>query len=184
MNKKGFTLVEMIVVVAIIAIMGALIVPTIYSQTANRGSANEGARSAYYAVQQVVSEVGTPVDGQYTLFYLHTAATGGIDSAQYKAAASRTALFSDITNIENFPNNSWEIRLQNLYNTTDKAGYIFVVVDEKGRVESGYFSEFADYDQLSSNNFEFTASGVCGDYRVGAFPARLAASGCNFKDSL
>ena len=65
-NKKGFTLVELIVVLVILAIMLAILVPTLtgYIDKANELSSKAEARQLYIAAQAVVSETygtGTPV---------------------------------------------------------------------------------------------------------------------------
>ena len=66
-NKKGFTLMEMIIVVAIIAILAVITIPTL---TANTDSAKKAAdaanlRSAKAAYQVLALEEKAPEDGQY-----------------------------------------------------------------------------------------------------------------------
>ena len=48
-NKKGFTLIELIVVIAILAVLAAIIIPTVASslESANRARDLANARSAY-----------------------------------------------------------------------------------------------------------------------------------------
>ena len=43
MNKKGFTLIEMLVVIAIIAVLVAIIIPTVSNATAKAGAATNAA---------------------------------------------------------------------------------------------------------------------------------------------
>lgn len=61
-NKKGFTLIEMLVVIAIIAILVAIIIPTVTTATAKANAATDAAnlRSAKAAITIKV------LDGTYT----------------------------------------------------------------------------------------------------------------------
>ena len=60
MNKKGFTLIEMLVVIAIIAVLVAIIIPTVSSATEKAGAAANAAnlRSVYAEVQTDILSIG------------------------------------------------------------------------------------------------------------------------------
>lgn len=65
MNKaKGFTLVELVVVIAIIGVLAAILVPAImnYIRKSQLKSANTNAKTAYNAVAEFVTERGTQGD--------------------------------------------------------------------------------------------------------------------------
>ena len=69
-NKKGFTLMEMLIVVAIIAILVAIAIPTFNSALNKSKVATDTAniRSGYAAVQvQILTEEANDVDGTYAL---------------------------------------------------------------------------------------------------------------------
>lgn len=70
MNKKGFTLIEMLVVIAIIAILVAIVVPTVTSATTKAQAATDAAnlRSA-----KAVAVIGV-LDGTYSATSVPTAA--------------------------------------------------------------------------------------------------------------
>ena len=58
MNKKGFTLVEMLVVIAIIAVLVAIIVPTAVSATKKAAAATNAANLRNYAAEVAIQLVG------------------------------------------------------------------------------------------------------------------------------
>ena len=62
MNKKGFTLIEMLVVIAIIAILVAIIIPVVGSSTTKAAAATDAAnlRSAKAALTIAVLDKGAP----------------------------------------------------------------------------------------------------------------------------
>lgn len=64
-SKKGFTLIEMIVVVAIIAILIALIVPNVmrFIRTANQTAANANAKTIFVAAQTYITYLYTNEPG-------------------------------------------------------------------------------------------------------------------------
>ena len=64
MNKKGFTLIEMLVVIAIIAILVAIVIPVVGSSTSKAQAATDAAnlRSAQAALQIAVLNGGVEAD--------------------------------------------------------------------------------------------------------------------------
>lgn len=54
-NKKGFTLIEMLVVIAIIAVLVAIIIPTVTSATAKAAAATNAANLRSYKAELVTS---------------------------------------------------------------------------------------------------------------------------------
>ncbi|MCP1110960.1 prepilin-type N-terminal cleavage/methylation domain-containing protein [Ohessyouella blattaphilus] len=81
-NKKGFTLVELIVVIVIIAILAAILVPSVmkYIDKAKEQQIKADARAIYIAAQTVATEEyaeGTPVaDGDVTVTQAKIGKTG------------------------------------------------------------------------------------------------------------
>lgn len=76
LNKKGFSLVELIVVIAIMAILAAIIIPTVTNKIkdANNGSANTTASTIANDIKTEAIGIISGVPGD--LVYLKEAATG------------------------------------------------------------------------------------------------------------
>ena len=90
MNKKGFTLIEMLVVIAIIAILVAIIVPTVTSATTKAKAATDAAnlRSA-----KAVAVIGV-LDGSITQANSNTTCTAAALKVPDKAKSDTSDTFS------------------------------------------------------------------------------------------
>jgi len=91
-TKKGFTLIELIVVIAIIGVLAAILVPTMlgYVRKSKLSSAGTTASSIYKAINSTLTELdeeGWEIGGNYSLEW-----TGG--------ASGGWAAISDITNAD------------------------------------------------------------------------------------
>ena len=68
-NKKGFTLVELVIVIAVIAILAAVLLPTFSGiiDKANRSADIQAARNAWteYCIKQDADEIGGAVSGKF-----------------------------------------------------------------------------------------------------------------------
>ena len=90
-NKKGFTLVELIVVIAIMAILAAVLVPTVTSKIkdANESKAKSNCSSIANAIQSAVvsANSGLKGDNDYCEFTLTGA---GTDAVAFGATVTKT----------------------------------------------------------------------------------------------
>lgn len=173
LKKQGFTLVEMIVVIAIIALLLAMLIPTLSNQQSIEQESRENARAFYSNVQGLMVEEklrGTVLNSgsatensKYTLIYaevtLNNTSTAQTDvsvifGADISAIKSGTPVKVDdedhpIEKLKEFAGS-----LNKLLRANDKEGYYYALVDNKYRVAYTYYSQHVDFDSLKDATFE------------------------------
>lgn len=207
LSKKGITLVEIIVVIAIIGILTAIVVPLLSNTSSFEKEALENSRAFYSNVQQVLIEekfketvlnsTGTK-NAKYTLIYAEVKDESGDPSSRIRVSV---AYQDDETKITNeFPGfkiagfdtineitmsdtlYEFSNSLKKMLAANDYKCYYYAVIDDNYRVASTYFSRFADYDALSGNNFseDQRISYNSEEFIVGAYPYSLSEKGKPF----
>lgn len=110
LNKKGFTIVELVIVIAVIAILAAVLIPTFATviQKANESAALQQARNTYTEYiaalgKDVVSPINLVVKGANNMYF--TVKAGQMDKTVYttpsSAASSGFTPTSAAANVEN-----------------------------------------------------------------------------------
>lgn len=201
LNRKGFTMVELIVVVGMIAIMLGILIPILSTADARENEAKEYARSFYSNVQELMIDEklaktteGTPLEGQYLLVCAHVTKndTAYEDIEIYMSYASAPTGFSTLTELSGTTNadpyedfGEFVTSLRRMLLGNDRDGYFYAVVDKKYRVVSAYFtyagtdSETVDIAFGLVNDEEFTDDCRVGSNNLltGAYPDSLCVKG-------
>ena len=183
LNKKGFTMVELIVVIAIMGIMLAIVIPILSTTDARRNEVREYARSFYSNVQELMMDEklsGTPLPGaDKTGFVLVCAQVYENKSTyndveiymSYGAALSELTSATptylkdtDPTDAENKVNledsseykayEEFATALRKLLLDNERSGVYFAIVDNKYRVVSTYFVEALTADEGFDDIFD------------------------------
>lgn len=93
LNKKGFSLVELIVVIAIMAILAAIIIPTVTNKIndANKGSADQAASGVANGIQSDITSINAGLTTNLT--YLQAGEAGADGKRPISVKAPYNAVF-------------------------------------------------------------------------------------------
>lgn len=176
-NQKGFTLIELIIVLAIIGIMLSVTLVSMNSGSSKIKRANETAKSFYTVMQGTLVAMrfdGEKVNEGFDLFI-----TVEINEDTHKVQQARVGDTKDTINQSNFNggNSDFTARLAEKLNKrmgNDYHGYFYLKVNEKFKVQSVYWSETAL--NFSANPI-FTKDNNYNNNIIGAFPYRYGKAG-------
>ncbi|MCH5199823.1 MAG: type II secretion system protein [Oscillospiraceae bacterium] len=192
LNRKGFTMVELIVVIALMAIMLAILIPMLSTTDARKNEVREYARSFYSNVQELMVDeklANTELKGDYTLVCAHvnrnkTDYTGVQLYMSYSDSIS-TLTATTPTWLEDVDDTDDKVELANTHAykayeefatslrkmliSNERSGVYFAVIDSKYRVVSTYFVEAKTDGEVFDSVFAdarsklFSAECVLGD---------------------
>ena len=147
-NVKGFTLVELIVVIAIIGVLAAILVPSMlgYVKKANVSAANSNAKTLYNAVVTTLTDLdsaGTPITDSGDVTLGGTAKTGSNDASD--AFSNQLALtFTDMNKLSD----------AHAYIENGLCNTVYV---KKGNYYGGYPSQSTEKNASSAPSYDATA---------------------------
>lgn len=170
LKKQGFTMVELIVVVAIIGIMLGIVVPLMSTNSARERESRENARAFYSNVQELMVDEKlhkTALGGDYTMIYAEVDPQPGVstvpDVKVYKINATQIVDFNTMTVNTNVGSadeiTSGDLKefsdsLKKLLSANDQdfSVYYYAVVDNKYRVVRSYYS-LDTYSEIAGKSF-------------------------------
>jgi len=189
--KKGFTMIEIIVVIAIIGILMAMVVPVITYD--NRPTVGKGvAKDVFYKAQDVLAdvEVAFPeaiASGKNVIFYAQINSAGNViesgTAVKSGTGASRsvtpTAFAANIVPTDDA--SSMNKKMQTMFNlyvtkTDGMQGTVYVVVDDNYRVRAAYWTdaEPTESGMVFSDSKDYVLSN---GYYCCSYPVSLSKAG-------
>lgn len=128
-NKKGFTLVELVIVIAVIAILAAVLIPTFATviTKANKSAAQQEASNLYEGILVEYAEKGSIED--YCGWYLkeHTTQTEGGETTVTQPEANTVVYNDKNVTFGKFVSEGTKVTIEATKITVEAKGYTFEI---------------------------------------------------------
>ena len=155
-NKKGFTIVELVIVVAVIAILAAVLIPT-FSGIIRKANESKDTQ----LVKNLNTALAADVNGDKTIVgALAAAAEFGYDVAKINASATdNEILWDSVNNVFCYLNDGVIEYIDGSEHTVENAKY-WVIDDEINTTYSTYYYGSANIDSDTSTSICLTTNGT------------------------
>ena len=152
LNKKGFTIVELVIVIAVIAILATILIPTFSNviAKANKAKLDETLANAYTAYTVDVADNGNYAAKEAVIFVYDGAQYKFVDGAFVEDSTALTAY----TNTKSIAANKWFTK------GTDITAYQDHDDDTAYYTPAVYFDATATYYTLTANETKYDAAAV------------------------
>ena len=179
-NKKGFTLVELVVVIAIMLIMGTIVTVAISTGSTQREADSSKAKSFYYNIQEIMAEQKFKDDfvipnGQSAILCVSRSTTSGDVVCAYNISSNpKGSTLSDYITESGSP----EIytTLDSLLKDFEGGFYLYASVDSQYRVTSVCVTT-ATFDELKATSFVTSGDNSIAGKGIAAYPKTNSLSG-------
>ena len=179
-NKKGFTLVELIVVIAIILVMSAIVTVAMSTGSTQREADSSKAKSFYYNIQEIMSEQKFKDDfvisgGESAIICASRSTTDNSIVCAYNISSNpKSSTLSDYITKTSSP--EFYETLENLLKDFEGGFYLYASVDEQYRVTSVCVTT-ADFDELKSDSFVASGDNTIAGHAIASYPKENTLSG-------
>ncbi len=190
--KKGFTIMELVVVIAIIGIILAIVLPTMFaSDKPTKGKAY--AKSYFYTAQDFMSQKRINADlltspaftGDLALYTTVDESGNVVESGEVQMSGGSVTGMRNVatvladTGVTNDDYKSlltdYEFHMDNYVEPGDYAGTFYCIVDSNYCVQASYWSEGTIAELLTnSSDLSFEDTCIVGGYVTCAFPEEFS----------
>ena len=190
LNQKGFTIAELVVVIAIIGILLALILPTVF----NGDKSTKGktyAKSYFYAVQDIMAQrkiadnpsaPAFPASAHELVFYTTTDSTGNVIESGVLPAGTTTmtplsSILANTSLSEEYKQlvQKYATAMEKTITSTEFEGTFYALVDDNYVVHAAYWSDGLMSDLVAGNpTLKFSDDYVVSGYTCCSYPVELS----------